>query len=33
MPKYKVLLAVSAKRDCLDIEIWKSVSEVLPNVS
>jgi hypothetical protein len=33
MLKYKVLLAVSAKHDCVDLEIWKSVSGMLPNVS
>jgi hypothetical protein len=31
--KYKVLLAVSAKHDCVDFEIWKSVSGILPSVS
>jgi len=33
MLKYKVLLAVSAKHDSLDFEIWKSVSGALPSVS
>jgi len=26
MLKYEVLLAVSGKHDCVDFEIWKSVS-------
>ena len=33
MLKYEVLLAVSAKHDCVDFEIWKSVSGVVPSVS
>jgi hypothetical protein len=33
MLKYKVLLAVSAKDDYMDFEIWKSLSGLLPSVS
>ena len=33
MLKYKVLLALFAKHDCVDFEIWKSVSGVLRSVS
>ena len=33
MLKYQVLLAVSAKHNCVDFEIWKSVSGVLCSVS
>jgi hypothetical protein len=33
MLKYEVLLALSAKHDCVDFEIWKSVPGMLPNVS